>query len=115
MTEKEEIIKALDKAYSLRTTDQIDWEGKFKVAPQSPEGISIWAKLLAAKAISPYDALWAFREGKKKEWLAVRIQYQGTIEYFNLKSPDDREDFQSFSDAAWKDWEKNGNSSLEKS
>lgn len=107
---KEELIKALDAAYEMDLTNRMmDWQGKFKVAPQHEKGVSAWAKLLRLGKIQPKDALWAMKEGKdgkKREWLAARITLGSEVFYFNLRCGEDSDSLQELADKAMEKAEK---------
>jgi hypothetical protein len=58
---KSDILGAFERAYEkkLRSDQEVDWKGMFKVVPLVPEGTSIWARLLREKKVEAWTVLWA--------------------------------------------------------
>jgi hypothetical protein len=114
---KSDILGAFERAYEkkLRSDQEVDWKGMFKVVPLVPEGTSIWARLLREKKVEAWTVLWAMippedngtitEENPKGRvtWMAARItipevvkaKYPGRKFFlFNLANAADRQSFQ---------------------
>lgn len=94
-----ELVEALEYGHSIIKEDgEIDWHGKFVVAPQRETGSgSTWERALQQKQMKPKDILWALVPPKKKgempEWLGVRVQTLKGPMFFNLRHPEDKKNF----------------------
>jgi len=90
--EKKELVQALDTVSEREmTTGSLNWKKKFTVAPQRSFGISRWAQWVKEEVIKPYDVTWAFEEGDRVKWIAVRIHI--SIKDFTFSKKPDKETF----------------------